>query len=563
MSRNVLVPLSWTSWMRPACSTTKRRSGWSGSEVTNVGRSKVPTCSSPSALALGGADRPATPAASSVSRRGADRRRRREDTRSPTLLPRSPQSSCSGGVCLVRASSSTGSGADRVHPLPPSARLEPRMRNPDNYTHTESPGRTSRLIRNRPSASAAVGLPALFVALHGMAVVAQAASKPAGAASTHSLFSKLQPKAKKAKRGKRGRAGPQGPQGPQGLQGPPGESSGPAGGALAGAYPDPTLNVSGGDNGLTACKNGESMVGLSAQAVISCSFGVYSDASANVAAGPTTFPSITTGSTNSALGSQALNLNTTGSENSAFGEQALASNTTGSRNTGLGQFTLEHYTTGNENAAVGEDAIPFNTSGSNNTGVGWHALNSSTTGTGNVALGDFAGGNLTNGSDNIDIDNVGVAGDSATTRIGTQGTQTGAFMAGVSGVVPSGTGATDVVVDENGQLGVPASSRRLKRDIHPLGSLDQLMKLRPVSFRYRSGAPELHYGLIAEQVAKVLPRLAVYGTDGLPEAVQYQELPTLLLAKVQAEQRQSDALRAQNRSQQAQIDRLMRRVRGH
>jgi hypothetical protein len=76
------------------------------------------------------------------------------------------------------------------------------------------------------------------------------------------------------------------------------------------------------------------------------------------------------------------------------------------------------------------------------------------------------------------------------------------------------------------------------------------MKLKPVSFRYRSGPPELHYGLIAEQVAKVLPELAVYGPDGLPENVQYQELPALLLAEIQNQQRQIDR-------QQRQIDWLM------
>ena len=94
-----------------------------------------------------------------------------------------------------------------------------------------------------------------------------------------------------------------------------------------------------------------------------------------------------------------------------------------------------------------------------------------------------------------------------------------------------------MLIDSAGQLGTVSSSRRVKRDIHPLGALRSLMRLRPVSFRYRTGPPELHYGLIAEQVAKVLPELAVYGEDGLPETVQYQELPVLLLGELQRQQR--------------------------
>jgi hypothetical protein len=56
---------------------------------------------------------------------------------------------------------------------------------------------------------------------------------------------------------------------------------------------------------------------------------------------------------------------------------------------------------------------------------------------------------------------------------------------------------------------------------------------------------------------------------GRPSAVAYQELPALLLAQAQRQQariaRQADALhnlRRRSRRQQAQIDWLMRRVRG-
>src|SRR5436190_10391333 len=55
MSRNVLVLPFSTSWICPACSTTKSRLGSCGAEVTKVGHSNVPTYWSESALAIAGA----------------------------------------------------------------------------------------------------------------------------------------------------------------------------------------------------------------------------------------------------------------------------------------------------------------------------------------------------------------------------------------------------------------------------------------------------------------------------------------------------------------------------
>jgi hypothetical protein len=157
-----------------------------------------------------------------------------------------------------------------------------------------------------------------------------------------------------------------------------------------------------------------------------------------------------------------------------------------------------------------------------------------------------------------------VAGESNTIRIGTSGNQTKAFLAGVSGVTTGGT-AVPVLVDENGQLGVTSSSRRFKRDIGTLGAgaVDALMRLLPVSFRYRPsivhGPWPLQYGLIAEEVAKTYPDLVAYGRDGKPNAIAYQELPALLIAAFQRQQREINALLAQNRRlrhQQSQIDGL-------
>src|SRR5207247_7414458 len=94
---------------------------------------------------------------------------------------------------------------------------------------------------------------------------------------------------------------------------------------------------------------------------------------------------------------------------------------------------------GSDNTATGMAALSENTTGNVNTATGRFALGNNTTGTDNIAVGYQAGINLTTGSNNIDIGNVGVAGESTTIRIGTQGTQTKTFIAGISVTGVKGT----------------------------------------------------------------------------------------------------------------------------
>ena len=84
--------------------------------------------------------------------------------------------------------------------------------------------------------------------------------------------------------------------------------------------------------------------------------------------------------------------------------------------------------------ANGANAMLLNTTGNYNVAEGLNALYSNTTGSNNIAIGISAGGDLTTGSGNIDIGNRGVAGESRNIRIGTKGTQTNTYIAGISGV---------------------------------------------------------------------------------------------------------------------------------
>ena len=100
-------------------------------------------------------------------------------------------------------------------------------------------------------------------------------------------------------------------------------------------------------------------------------------------------------------------------------------------------------------------------------------------------LGASAGADLTAGSNNIDIGNRGVAGESGVTRIGTTGTQTSTYVAGVWQAPITGTAAS-VRVNSSGKLGTVPSSRRFKEAIRPMDSASEaILALQPVSFRYK------------------------------------------------------------------------------
>ena len=167
---------------------------------------------------------------------------------------------------------------------------------------------------------------------------------------------------------------------------------------------------------------------------------------------------------------------------------------------------------------------------------------------------------------------LGVVRDSGTITIGQQGTQTGAFIAGIRGITPGNADAVPVLIYSNGQLGTMSSSIRYKEDVRDMGDVTPaLMRLRPVTFRYthtfNGGVQPLQYGLIAEEVAEIFPGLVVFNEDGLPETVQYRKVNAMLLNEVQKLHRQNEAqqtvideMRASEGDLQRQIDDLMQRL---
>jgi len=287
-----------------------------------------------------------------------------------------------------------------------------------------------------------------------------------------------------------------------------------------------TDNTAVGFDALFSNTTGDSNTGVGSLALATNTTGIR-----NTATGFAALNSNTTGERNTATGRGALALNTTGNFNTADGHNALFSNSEGIQNTATGGFALVFNTTGNFNMADGYVALANNTSGNNNTGVGYFALLNNTTGNQNIALGNFAGSNLTTGNNNIDIGNQGVANESNTIRIGTIGTHTATYIAGVMGkTTPRGV---PVFINANGQLGTVQSSARFKHQIKPMDKLSEaILSLQPVTFHYKKefdpeGVPQ--FGLVAEDVEKVNPDLVVRDEVGRAYTVRYDAVNAMLL----------------------------------
>ena len=266
----------------------------------------------------------------------------------------------------------------------------------------------------------------------------------------------------------------------------------------------------------------------------------------NTAIGSGALAGMTSGGRNVAVGQGALAVSTIGAGNTATGASALFDNTIGHQNTAVGFTALGNNTTGIRNTAVGVGALGEAVEDDRNVAVGAFALNNLTSGSENLALGSFAGTNVLSGSTNVLIAHAGSGAESATIRIGTDGVHTRAFVAGIRNANVSGA---PVLVDGSGQLGIASSSLQTKQDVESLaGDARRVLALRPVSFRYREhvaeGDPTLHYGLIAEEVAAVLPELVVFDAAGRPQTVKYHLLAPLLLAELQRAHEDIAQLRA-------------------
>ncbi len=98
-----------------------------------------------------------------------------------------------------------------------------------------------------------------------------------------------------------------------------------------------------------------------------------------------------------------------------------------------------------------------------------------------------------------------------------------------------GVSGIPVVVDNTGLFGTIVSSIRYKENVQDMiDESSKIMSFRPVVFNYKSDESKAKkYGLIAEEVEKVMPDLVAYDADGQVETIKYLDLPVLLLNEIQ------------------------------
>lgn len=165
----------------------------------------------------------------------------------------------------------------------------------------------------------------------------------------------------------------------------------------------------------------------------------------------------TFGTDNTFVGSDSGNFTMTGINNSFVGAHSGNNITSGNNNSGIGLSVLTNLTSGSNNNGVGNEALANATSAVTNNVVGSGGFIALGSGAGNVGIGHSVGSAYTGAeSNNILFTNPGVVGESDTIRVGTQGSHTRYFAAGVTGVTVSNQQI--VTIDSStGQLGAAAT----------------------------------------------------------------------------------------------------------
>ena len=310
----------------------------------------------------------------------------------------------------------------------------------------------------------------------------------------------------------------------------------------------------------------------------------------------------TTGIRNSFFGENAGQLNSTGSGNSYFGGQSGAINSTGDNNSFFGQTAGIGSLTGSNNTAVGA-FTQLESEINNSTAIGARAL---VTTSNSIVLGSISGVNNATASTNVGIgttaptQRLDIAVNGGNIIFGGANCPTGSVSIGLNGafgnclnysirgngldvlinrptggevlfrennstqvrIRPGGAlaiavlgtgGATALCRNASNEISTCSSSIRYKSNVSQFSSgLGLIRKLRPVSFNWLDGVPDL--GLVAEEVAAVEPLLTTTNEKGQVEGVKYDRVGVVAINAIKEQQMQIEAQERRNEVQQKVIE---------
>ncbi|MFT3750010.1 MAG: tail fiber domain-containing protein [Agriterribacter sp.] len=121
-----------------------------------------------------------------------------------------------------------------------------------------------------------------------------------------------------------------------------------------------------------------------------------------------------------------------------------------------------------------------------------------------------------------------------------------------------GTGAANATINLTTGAVTGSSDVRLKENINDIDNITgRLMKLRPVTYNFKTDAATVVPGLIAQEVEKVFPDIVIKPkTQKDYYALYYQYFTPYLIKGFQEQQAQIEALRAENTKLTAQVAEL-------
>ncbi|WP_338840825.1 tail fiber domain-containing protein [Flavobacterium ginsenosidimutans] len=287
----------------------------------------------------------------------------------------------------------------------------------------------------------------------------------------------------------------------------------------------------------------------------------------NVAVGVSSMYNNVNGLANVAVGLKALYSNVDGFHNVGLGSNSLYSNKSGVRNTGIGLQTLYSLTSGDDNIAIGPNAISITKTSKENIGIGNSAL-SNVTGSYNTVNGHWASRFVQTGDLNtvmgyesglyygtfesnlmltVKSMNSSVLLGANTRPLADNGTNE--IVIGTNAI---GRGSNTVMIGDSKITSIGGytawsnySDSRLKKDIATSTyGLNFINKLRPVTYKMKTGTTDLQSGFIAQEVETAANSIG-YKFSGIVKpqndsdyySLRYSEFVVPLVKAVQEQQK--------------------------